>query len=167
MGRRLLLKTTLSSAVFVFFVLKLFPLSACSKKKWVLNFNVLRRARHIYLNAVAHPESYCAYLVGKVILLLVCPHKMERISKKRYKKCRSYPVNWCSDLRDFTLLRSVGFFFLSDDVSSNENASYSKGFINVDSELLLVYWVFKLQILYSKACFTRQALLERFMATVT
>lgn len=58
-------------------------------------------------------------------------------------------------------------FFLSVDLSSNENASYSKGFIKVDSELLLVHWVFKLQILDSTACFTRRALLERFMATVT
>lgn len=65
------------------------------------------------------------------------------------------------------LLSVVGFSFLSDDLSSNENAGYSKEFINVDSELLLVYWVFKLQILYPKSCFTRQAFLERFMATVT
>lgn len=58
-------------------------------------------------------------------------------------------------------------FFLSDDLSGNENTSYSKGFINVVSELLLVYWVFKLQMLHSKSCFRRQALLERFMATIT
>lgn len=64
------------------------------------------------------------------------------------------------------LLSVVVFSFLSDDLSSNENG-YSKEFINIDSELLLVYWVFKLQILYPKSCFTRQALLERFMATVT
>lgn len=58
------------------------------------------------------------------------------------------------------------FFFLSDDLFSNENASYLKGFRNVDGALLLVCWVFKLQI-YSQSCFTRQALLERFMAIVT
>lgn len=58
-------------------------------------------------------------------------------------------------------------FFLSDDLSGNENTRYSKGFINVVSELLLVYWVFKLQMLYSKSRFIRQALRERFMATVT
>lgn len=87
---------------------------------------------------------------------------------KNYTKCRSYSVKCCSDLRDLVLLLSMCLvLFSSDDLSSNENASYSKRFINVDSELLLVYWVFKLQILYSKACFTRQAPFERFMATFT
>lgn len=119
---------------------------------FLLNFNPLRGSRCICLKAVPHHESYHVYLVGKVLLSLISHDKTESWLKK-IQRYWSYPLNSCFDLRDFFFLLSLRavFFFISDDLSSNENASYSKGFIKVDSELLLVRWVFKLQILYSKS----------------
>lgn len=76
-GSRVLSKTPLSSTVFVSSVIELYPFNASSKKKCFLNFSALRRSRHIYLKVVAHPESCRVYLVGKVILPLVCCDKME------------------------------------------------------------------------------------------
>lgn len=164
-GKRPLSKSPLSSAVFVSSLVQLCLFSVCSKEKcFLLNLNPLRGSRCIYLRAVSHHQSYHVYLVGKVILSLISHDKTESWLKKYKGIQRSYPLNSCFDLRDFFFLLSLlavfFFFFISDDLSSNENASYSKGFIKVDSELLLVHWVFKLQILYSKSSFRSKLFLK-------
>lgn len=162
---RLLLKYLFidGSTVFVSSVFNRIHLVPVWIKKLVWNFSALRRSRNIYLKAVATVPIE----LGRWSCSFFAVVKLRELVKND-TECRSCSVKCCSDLRGFILLLSVCLvLFSSDNLSSNENASYSKRFINVDSELLLVYWVFKLQILYSKACFTRQAPFERFMATFT
>lgn len=123
-------------------VLKLHLCSASSKTKWF--WTPVWRSGLLWT------------LCGRAVLLQNGKSRSELI-----QRCGSYSV------RCPLVLGSSSCLNLSSGLSDNENVSSSKGFESVDSELLLVYWVFKLLILYSKACFTRQAPLERFMAAVT